>query len=369
MSIRIEDVTKKFASNPVLAPLRLNIKDGEILALLGPSGSGKTTLLRMIAGLESCEEGKIFFQNRDVTNLHARNRKVGFVFQHYALFDNMTVRENIAFGLSILPKKQRPKKSFINKKVENLLEMIKLENFGYRYPASLSGGQKQRVALARALATEPEVLLLDEPFGALDALVSKDLRVWLKNLHEDLKFTSIFVTHNQEEAFELADRVAILNEGKIEQLGAPIELFNRPKNRFVFDFLGKVNVFSGKLEQDIFTSDKAYFILPDYKKSCFGDIYFRSHEISATRTKNKNNNLEFVVESVSPVAAEVRLELGSQNFVTAKNWEVTLSHQEQSQLKFKKGDLCYLNARVGHFFEQEAEIPAHIYWSSSFYSI
>lgn len=369
MSIRIEKVTKKFASNPVLAPLTLDIKDGEMLALLGPSGSGKTTLLRMIAGLESCEDGKIFFQNRDVTNLHTKLRKIGFVFQHYALFNNMTVRDNIGFGLSVLPKKHRPNKEFIDKKVDDLLEMIKLTDLGYRYPASLSGGQKQRVALARALATEPEVLLLDEPFGALDALVSKDLRVWLKSLHEELKFTSIFVTHNQEEAFELANRVAILNNGKIEQVGAPIELFNRPKNRFVFDFLGNVNIFSGKLEQDIFSNDAAHFVLPDYKKSCFGDIYFRSHEIKASRCKSTSNNLEFVVECVSPIGAEVRLELTGQNFASARNWEVTLSHFEQSQLKFQKGDICYLDLRVGHFFAKDAEIPEHIYWGDSSYSI
>ncbi len=212
-----------------------------MVALLGPSGSGKTTLLRIIAGLEHQTSGHIRFHGTDVSRLHARDRKVGFVFQHYALFRHMTVFDNIAFGLTVLPRRERPNAAAIKAKVTKLLEMVQLAHLADRYPAQLSGGQKQRVALARALAVEPQILLLDEPFGALDAQVRKELRRWLRQLHEELKFTSVFVTHDQEEATEVADRVVVMSQGNIEQADAPDQVWREPATRFVLEFMGEVN--------------------------------------------------------------------------------------------------------------------------------
>lgn len=229
MSIEINSVTKYFDRTEVLHDVNLDVASGEMVALLGPSGSGKTTLLRIIAGLEHQTQGSIRFEEEDVSRLHARDRKVGFVFQHYALFRHMTVFENIAFGLTVLPRRERPNKEVIHKKVQQLLEMIQLPHLAQRYPAQLSGGQKQRVALARALAVEPQILLLDEPFGALDAKVRTELRRWLRELHEELKFTSVFVTHDQQEAMEVADRIVIMGNGKIEQVGTPQEVWQSPK--------------------------------------------------------------------------------------------------------------------------------------------
>lgn len=238
MNIKLKNISKSFGDTQVITPLDLDIADGEMLALLGPSGSGKTTLLRMIAGLSSCEDGQIYFADRDVTRVHVRERKVGFVFQHYALFTHMSVFDNVAFGLIVLPKKLRPSKAEIKQRVDNLLEMVQLAHLAERFPTQLSGGQKQRIALARALATEPSVLLLDEPFGALDALVRKDLRKWLRELHAELKFTGVFVTHDQDEAFDLADRVAVLSDGAIQQIDTPSHLQANPVNPFVNEFLG-----------------------------------------------------------------------------------------------------------------------------------
>lgn len=247
MSIEINHVTKYFDRTEVLHDVNLTVNSGEMMALLGPSGSGKTTLLRIIAGLEHQTEGKICFAGQDVSRLHARERKVGFVFQHYALFRHMTVFENIAFGLSVLPRRERPNKAVIDKKVTQLLEMIQLPHLAQRYPAQLSGGQKQRVALARALAVEPQILLLDEPFGALDAKVRTELRSWLRELHSELKFTSVFVTHDQQEAMEVADRIVIMGNGKIEQVGTPQQVWHTPESRFVLEFLGDVNHLQGEI--------------------------------------------------------------------------------------------------------------------------
>ena len=205
MSIRLTNISKKFGKFQALSPLDLDIQEGEMIGLLGPSGSGKTTLLRIIAGLEGADSGNIYFGDRDVTQVHVRERRVGFVFQNYALFRHMTVADNVAFGLEVMSKKQKPSAAEIHKRVTQLLEIVQLGHLAQRYPEQLSGGQKQRIALARALATQPEVLLLDEPFGALDAKVRKELRRWLRSLHEELKFTSVFVTHDQDEALELSD--------------------------------------------------------------------------------------------------------------------------------------------------------------------
>lgn len=242
MSVAVRQISKRFQTQghrsvAALRDVSLEVQTGELLALLGPSGSGKTTLLRVIAGLEISDAGEVFFSGEDVTDKSAYERRAGFVFQSYALFQHMNVFENIAFGLRVLPRRKRPTEEVIARRVAELLKMIQLEDYGKRLPAQLSGGQRQRVALARALAIEPRVLLLDEPFGALDAKVRKDLRKWLRHFHDQTHLTSLFVTHDQDEAFELADRVVIFNEGRIQQIGSPAELRENPKNDFVREFL------------------------------------------------------------------------------------------------------------------------------------
>lgn len=239
--IRLDNISKQFSSYPALRNVSLEVRDGEFLALLGPSGSGKTTLLRIIAGLAFPDEGRVNFNGEDVTGLAVADRKVGFVFQHYALFKHMTVADNVGFGLSVRKRGQRPPKAHIRQRAEELLELVQLGGLGHRYPAQLSGGQRQRVALARALAVEPQLLLLDEPFGALDAKVRKDLRRWLRKIHEQMGLTTIFVTHDQEEALELADRVVVMDHGVIEQIGTPEDIYMAPRSAFVSDFVGETN--------------------------------------------------------------------------------------------------------------------------------
>ncbi|OHE89984.1 MAG: sulfate ABC transporter ATP-binding protein, partial [Lysobacterales bacterium RIFOXYA1_FULL_68_6] len=241
MSIKIEHLQKRFGTFTALDDVTLDIRPGELLALLGPSGSGKTTLLRVIAGLEQADGGRVLFDGEDATSLSVQARRAGFVFQHYALFRHLTVDENIAFGLRVRRGRQRVADAAIRARVAELLSLVQLDGLGGRYPAQLSGGQRQRVALARALAIEPRVLLLDEPFGALDAQVRRDLRRWLRELHDRTGLTTIFVTHDQEEALELADRVAILHRGRIEQLGSPADAYDAPASPFVYSFVGAVN--------------------------------------------------------------------------------------------------------------------------------
>lgn len=245
MSIDIHHLSKRFGNFQALHPLDLQIRSGELLALLGPSGCGKTTLLRLIAGLEAPDQGQIQFEGQDVTNLPARERNVGFVFQHYALFQHMSVFENVAFGLRVRPRRTRPNETQIRESVQEVLERVQLSTLAKRLPEQLSGGQRQRVALARALVIKPRVLLLDEPFGALDAQVRRELRRWLRQLHDDLKVTSVFVTHDQEEALDVADRIVVLRQGHVEQLGSATDLYERPSNAFVCGFLGEVNQFEG----------------------------------------------------------------------------------------------------------------------------
>src|SRR5690606_22410350 len=250
MKIDIQNLHKRFGSFAALDDIDLEIRDGELLALLGPSGSGKTTLLRVIAGLEHADGGRILFGGEDASRLSVQERRVGFVFQHYALFRHMTVADNIAFGLKVRRGRERWPAARIAARVEELLSLVQLQGLGGRYPAQLSGGQRQRVALARALAIEPRVLLLDEPFGALDAQVRRDLRGWLRQLHVQTGLTTVFVTHDQEEALELADRVAILNGGRIEQLATPAEAYDRPASPFVYSFVGAVNRLRGRRHGD-----------------------------------------------------------------------------------------------------------------------
>ena len=249
MSIEIRNVNKDFGTFHALRDVSLDIHSGELVALLGPSGCGKTTLLRIIAGLETADTGNIFFSGEDTTDKHVRERNVGFVFQHYALFRHMSVFDNVAFGLRMKSRATRPSEDVIKRKVHDLLGLVQLDWLADRYPSQLSGGQRQRIALARALAVEPQVLLLDEPFGALDAKVRKELRRWLRRLHDDLHVTSIFVTHDQEEALEVSDRVVLMNSGKVEQIGSPQEVWDHPASPFVYGFLGDVNLFHGRAHE------------------------------------------------------------------------------------------------------------------------
>ncbi len=245
--IAVENITKRFGQYPALHGIDLEVRPGEFIALLGPSGSGKTTLLRIIAGLEFQDEGQVLFNGEDVSERSVGERQVGFVFQHYALFRHMTVAENVAFGLTVRKARDRPAKAAIRARSEELLRLVQLEGLGARYPGQLSGGQRQRVALARALAIEPRLLLLDEPFGALDAKVRKDLRRWLRDLHKQMGLTSIFVTHDQEEALELADRVVVMDHGRIDQVGTPEQVYMEPATPFVSNFVGETNLLGGGL--------------------------------------------------------------------------------------------------------------------------
>ena len=258
MSIEVRNLNKAFGQTVVCDNLNLDIPAGELVALLGPSGSGKTSLLRIIAGLEVPDSGSVRFHGEDATHTDVRDRNVGFVFQHYALFGHMTIFENVAFGLRVRPKSTRPSEADIRSKVTQLLKLVQLDWIADRYPHQLSGGQRQRIALARALAVEPKVLLLDEPFGALDAKVRKELRRWLRRLHDEVHVTSVFVTHDQEEAMEVADRVVVMNQGRIEQQGSPDEVYDRPATPFVLQFLGDVNLFHGRLDPASGPADVSY---------------------------------------------------------------------------------------------------------------
>ena len=288
MSIEIKNVSKHFGHFRALADVSLSIDTGELVALLGPSGCGKTTLLRIIAGLETPDSGSVFFAGEDATGVDVRRRQVGFVFQHYALFHHMTVFENVAFGLRVKPRSQRPPEGEIRARVRELLELVQLDWLAGRYPSQLSGGQRQRIALARALAVEPRVLLLDEPFGALDAKVRKELRRWLRRLHDELHIASVFVTHDQEEAMEVSDRVVLMNAGRVEQVGAPREVWERPATPFVYGFLGDVNALPGHAARGLWQADGLTLSAPELTQddSLEAIAYVRPHEIDLTREES-----------------------------------------------------------------------------------
>ena len=285
MSIEIRGVTRKFGDFAALSDVSLTVPSGELVALLGPSGSGKTTLLRIIAGLESCDTGSVLFSGEEATDRDVRDRGVGFVFQHYALFRHMTVFDNVAFGLTVRPRSNRPGKAAIRERVRELLRLVQLESVGDRYPSQLSGGQRQRIALARALAVEPEVLLLDEPFGALDAKVRKELRRWLRRLHDELHVTSIFVTHDQEEALEVADRVVLMNAGRVEQVGSPQQVWDHPASPFVYGFLGDVNLFHGRAHQGEVHLEGLQIAAPEHAdaRNAKAFAYVRPHDLDLRR--------------------------------------------------------------------------------------
>ncbi len=299
MSIEAITITKRFGQFTALDNVDLNIPSGELVALLGPSGSGKTTLLRIIAGLEFADSGSVRFDGKDFSDRTARERRVGFVFQHYALFRHMTVFENIAFGLKVRPRDTRPSRAQIQAKVQELLKLIQLETLAHRYPSQLSGGQRQRVALARALAVEPSVLLLDEPFGALDAKVRLELRRWLRQLHDEIHITSVFVTHDQEEALEVADRVVVMNNGRIEQVGPPEEVYNHPATPFVYNFLGNVNLFHGRIDEG-----KAYI----HERETGHVVYVRPHLLEIDRVPNGGSHFRARVKHINSAGPLVKVE-------------------------------------------------------------
>jgi sulfate transport system ATP-binding protein len=301
MSIEIRNLHKRFGKTVVCDGLNLDIGSGELVALLGPSGSGKTSLLRIIAGLERPDAGSVLFHGADATDADVRERKVGFVFQHYALFAHMSIFENVAFGLRVRPRASRPDESTIRRKVTELLALVQLDSLADRFPHQLSGGQRQRIALARALAVEPQVLLLDEPFGALDAKVRKELRRWLRRLHDEMHVTSVFVTHDQDEAMEVADRVVIMNRGRIEQDGSPDEVYDHPKTPFVLQFLGDVNLFHGRF-------DHAPGGIADAASDPATDVsYVRPHELEIVAAQG-DGTIAVTLSQVLTLGAQARIE-------------------------------------------------------------
>ncbi|HAM76840.1 MAG TPA: sulfate ABC transporter ATP-binding protein [Alcanivorax sp.] len=311
MSIRVDGIRKTFGGFAALDDISLNVPQGELVGLLGPSGSGKTTLLRIIAGLEKPDRGRVLFNERDVTTLDVRRRKVGFVFQQYALFRHLTVADNVAFGLRMLPRGERPGRDAVRARVRELLELVQMDAMAGRYPAQLSGGQKQRVALARALALEPEVLLLDEPFGALDAKVRKELRRWLRHLHEQISVTSIFVTHDQEEAMEVSDQVVVMSQGHIEQIGSPLTVYEQPASRFVFDFLGHINALEGLYDGAVWQSGEARLRLDTHGACPDGalTLYLRPHEATLAKAPVEHAHLPVKLAARSVFGGTVTLEL------------------------------------------------------------
>jgi sulfate transport system ATP-binding protein len=343
MSIDIRNVSKSFGSFTVLRDVSFEVRPGELVALLGPSGCGKTTLLRIVAGLESADQGTVLFDGEDAAGRQAGERRVGFVFQHYALFRHMTVFENVAFGLRVRPRADRPSGDDITSKVTNLLKLVQLDYLGDRYPSQLSGGQRQRVALARALAVEPKVLLLDEPFGALDAKVRQELRRWLRRLHEEIRLTSVFVTHDQEEALELADRIVIMNEGRVEQDASPAEVFDRPASPFVMNFLGNVNIFHGRVEQG-----RALLgpLAVDYPEHAAADPrpaagYARPHELEVARA-DTGGGLWATLETANLAGAIVRLELLADD---RRVLQVEVARENYDALNPKIGERLYVRPR------------------------
>lgn len=394
MSINLKNISKSFGEYKALNDVSLEIKTGELVALLGPSGSGKTTLLRIIGGLEKADQGQVILEGVHAENKQVRERKVGFVFQHYALFRHMTVFENVAFGLTVRPASQRPTENQIRRKVLSLLKLVHLEGLHSRYPAQLSGGQRQRVALARALAVEPQVLLLDEPFGALDAKVRKELRRWMRRLHDEMPITSIFVTHDQEEAMEVADRVVVMSNGRIEQIGAPDEVWNKPANSFVYDFLGNYNSLEGwrdangevHLKEGGAASSPTAFIheepetgflhryplmrqiLKGFTSRSSSPIYTvqqvntrsqggpgkpvklfaRPHEMIVSRTLGNEEAIQARIIHVNPAGALVKLELERES---GDILQAELSAEEWNTLKAKKGEQVYARPRSFKVFE------------------
>jgi sulfate transport system ATP-binding protein len=321
IGIKVEGVSKRFEDFLALDDVTLDVPEGSLTALLGPSGSGKSTMLRLIAGLEQADTGRVFLEGRDVTGIPVQERGIGFVFQHYAAFKHMTVRDNIAFGLKI----RKTPRDQIRDRVKELIRLVQLQGMAHRYPSQLSGGQRQRMALARALAAEPKLLLLDEPFGALDATVRKELRTWLRHLHDEVNVTTIFVTHDQEEALDVAEQIVVMNEGRIEQVGAPRELYEHPETEFVMGFVGEVNR--------------------------FGNALIRPHDLDLALVKVDGAE-EAMIERVSHLGFEVRVELSMASGDRA--W-AQVTRAEAEDLELEQGQIIFARPSRTKVFENGRE--------------
>jgi sulfate transport system ATP-binding protein len=358
MSIEVHGISKTFGSFKALDDISLSFPNGELVALLGPSGCGKTTLLRVIAGLETADKGRIVLDGDDATNSDVRQRHVGFVFQHYALFRHMTVFENIAFGLRVRPRGERPREREIRAKVGSLLELVQLSWVANRFPSQLSGGQRQRIALARALAVEPRVLLLDEPFGALDAKVRKELRRWLRALHDDLHISSIFVTHDQEEALEVSDRVVLINKGRVEQIGTPKEIYQEPATAFAFGFVGTVNEFRGRV-------DGGYVRVGDerllHNAGHFADgqevvAFARPHDTEIVPDPGAGDGISASIHRILGSGAVARVELvanGAAREGRKDFFEVEMTQADVASLGLSAGQRVKLRSRSLRLFPEQ----------------
>jgi sulfate transport system ATP-binding protein len=369
MSIELRNIRKTFGDFVALDDVSLEVNDGELVALLGMSGSGKTTLLRIIAGLELPDAGTVLFHGEEANDRSARERQVGFVFQHYALFRHMTVFENVAFGLRVKARRERPSAVEIANRVHELLKLVQLDWTADRYPSQLSGGQRQRVALARALAVRPTVLLLDEPFGALDAKVRQELRRWLRSLHDELHITSVFVTHDQEEALELADRVVVMNEGRIEQVGTSEEVYHHPASAFVYNFLGNVNLFHGRVENGhVYIGDTALeaesrlnaHSVANTRSSAQSNgrstdagiinealLYVRPHLLDIELKPNGGGNFPATVVRINPAGPQVKVELRAESGDLV---QVELGHERFRTLNLAPGAAVYLRPKEARVF-------------------
>jgi sulfate/thiosulfate transport system ATP-binding protein len=355
MSIEIKGVTKAFGSFLAVNEVSLSVPTGELVALLGPSGSGKTSLLRIIAGLERADRGQVLFEGEDATVRDVRHRGVGFVFQHYALFRHMSVFENVAFGLRVRPRARRPTESAIQAKVTDLLKLVQLDWLADRHPSQLSGGQRQRVALARALAVEPKVLLLDEPFGSLDAKVRQELRRWLRRLHDEIRVTSVFVTHDQEEALEVSDRIVVMNKGRIEQIGTPQEVFDHPATPFVMGFLGNVNMFHGRVEGGRAHLGPLSVDYPEHAEATPREAqgFARPYELELVR-EEAGDGFWATLRHVTPAGAVVKLEL--------EHADKRLVHVETTRETFEllrpaAGEQFYVKPRQVRIFVEPRGAP------------
>ena len=358
MSVEVKNITKKFGDFVALDHVSLKVESGELVALLGPSGSGKTSLLRVIAGLEfpDAADAQVLFYGEDVTSIPASQRQAGFAFQHYALFRHLSVFENIAFGLRVRPKAMRPSEEKIRTRVGDLLKLIQLEPLAKRFPSQLSGGQRQRVALARALAVEPRVLLLDEPFGALDAKVRKELRRWLRKLHDEIHITTLFVTHDQEEALEVADRVAILRDGRIEQIGTPEEIYDNPASPFVYDFLGNVNLFSGRVREGTVIIGETEFAVEETAGETDTDAvaFVRPHDIRIMREPNGQKTFPARILRCNAAGPMANLEL--ERLDGGGNFAAQLSKEEFQQLQPKAGEQVFVELKNVKIFSEDFSI-------------
>jgi len=358
MSIQVRKLCRRFGNYAALEDVSLDFPSGELVALLGPSGCGKTTLLRIIAGLEQADSGQVLLDGEDASATHVRDRHVGFVFQHYALFRHMTVFDNVAFGMRMKPRVQRPSAPRIREKVDELLELVQMGGLAKRFPSQLSGGQRQRIALARALAVEPRVLLLDEPFGALDAKVRKELRRWLRKLHDDLHITSIFVTHDQEEALEVADRVVLMNHGRVEQVGTPELVYSQPASPFVYGFLGSINLFHGRMEGERIRVEGDLLPLSagGFPQGTEVVAFARPHEMEIVPDPQTQSGIAARVRRILAFGATTRVELDSLEGALARHFEVELSRERLAGLGLHDGQQVRLVPTRLSVFEHSASV-------------